>query len=159
MQFAVPIPDVSILPFGSIADGLVGSPQEIHCTVSVVSGVELSSVMISWMGPGGNAIANDSRVTISPITSINNDYISTLEFTYLMEGDEGRYTCDVMILETNASKFIEIKTLTSKLVIQLILNYTFFIVVIFTIAVLLMWEFIFTNIIQYSYCMYEKYTD
>ena len=95
---------------------MVGSPQEIHCTVSAVSGVELSSVMISWMGPGGNTIANNSRVTISPITSINNDYISTLEFTYLMEGDEGRYTCDVMILETNASKFIEIKTLTSKLV-------------------------------------------
>ena len=94
---------------------MVGSHQDIQCTVSTVSGVELSSVMISWMGPGGDTITNDSRVTISPIISINNDYISTLEFTYLMEGDEGVYTCDVMILETTASRFIEIGNLTGKL--------------------------------------------
>ena len=111
----VPTPDISILPLGSIVDGMVGSPQEIHCTVSTVSGVELSSVMISWTGPEGDTIANDSRVTISPITAINNDFISTLEFAYLMEGDEGIYTCDVVILEAEASIFIEIKHLTSKL--------------------------------------------
>ena len=95
---------------------MVGSPQEIHCTVSTVSGVELSSVMISWMGPGGDTIRNDSRVTISPIISINNDYISTLEFTYLMEGDEGTYTCNVMILETIGSDTITINNLTGKLI-------------------------------------------
>ena len=111
--FAVPTPQINILPFGSIVDGVVGSPQEIHCTVSTVSGVELSSVMISWMGPGGDTITDNSRVTISPIISVNNNYISTLEFTYLMEGDEGVYTCDVMILETNASDFIQISDLTS----------------------------------------------
>jgi len=90
----------------------VGSPEEIHCTVSTVSGVEPDLVMISWMGPGGDTIRNDSRVTISPIISINNDYISTLDFTYLMEGDEGIYTCDVMILEAKASDFIEVENLT-----------------------------------------------
>ena len=115
--FAVPTPDISILPFGSIIDGMVGSPQEIHCTVSTVSGVELSSVMISWMGPGGDTITNNSRVTISPIISVNNDYISTLEFTYLMEGDEGIYTCDVMILETEASDYIELNNLTGELIV------------------------------------------
>ena len=114
MVVLVPIPDVSVIPFGSIVDGIVGSPQEIHCTVSTVSGVELTSIMISWMGPGGDTITNDSRVTISPITAINNDFISTLEFTYLMEGDEGIYNCDVMILETTASGIIEIRNLTSK---------------------------------------------
>ena len=80
--------------------------------MSTVSGVELSSVMISWKGPGGDAIANDSRVTISPISSINNYYISTLEFTYLMQGDEGKYTCDVMIFAAKASDYIEIRNLT-----------------------------------------------
>ena len=105
---------MSVIPFGSIQGGTVGSPQEIHCTVSTVGGVELSSVMISWMGPGGDTIRNDSRVTISPIISISNDYISTLEFTYLMEGDEGIYTCEVMILETTASDFKEIRNLTGK---------------------------------------------
>ena len=83
---------------------MVGSPQDIQCIVSTVSGVELSTVMISWMGPGVESITNDSRVIISPITSSGNNYTSSLQFTYLMEGDEGLYTCNVMILETNGSK-------------------------------------------------------
>jgi len=111
----VPAPDISMLPLGSVVDGVVGSPQEIHCTVSTVNGVELSSVLISWMGPGGDTITNDSRVTISRITAINSDFISTLEFSYLMEGDEGIYTCNVMILEAKTSAFIKIRNLTCKL--------------------------------------------
>ena len=93
---------------------MVGSPQDIQCIVSTVSGVELSSVMISWMGPGGESITNDSRVTISPITSSGNNYTSSLQFTYLMEGDEGMYTCNVMILETNVSQYIDLNYLTGK---------------------------------------------
>ena len=93
---------------------MVGSPQDIQCIVSTVSGVELSSVMISWMGPGGESITNDSRVTISPTTSSGNNYTSTLQFTYLMEGDEGMYTCNVMILEALASNVLEIDKLTGK---------------------------------------------
>ena len=69
--------------------------------------------MISWMGPGG-AITNDSRVTISLTTSSGNDYTSSLQFTYLMERDEGMYTCNVMILETNESQSVEVSSLTSK---------------------------------------------
>ena len=95
---------------------MVGSPQVINCTVSTVSGVESSSVMISWMGPGG-VIRNDSRVTISPTTSSDNSYTSSLQFTYLMEGDEGTYTCNVMILETSGSKSVELQSLTSKFTI------------------------------------------
>ena len=94
---------------------MVGSPQDIQCIVSTVSGVELSSVMISWMGPGGESITNDSRVTISPTTSSDNNYTSSLQFTYLMEGDEGMYTCNVMILETNASHYTDLQNLTGRL--------------------------------------------
>ena len=94
---------------------MVGSPQDIQCIVSTVSGVELSSVMILWMGPGGESITNDSRVTISPTTSSGNNYTSNLQFTYLMEGDEGMYTCDVMILETGASNLFQLSDLRSKL--------------------------------------------
>ena len=95
---------------------MVGSPQDIQCIVSTVSGVEFSSVMISWMGPGGESITNDSRVTISPTTSSGNNYTSSLQFTYLMEGDEGMYTCNVMILETSASTVLEIVKPTGKLI-------------------------------------------
>ena len=94
---------------------MVGSPQDIQCTVSTVSGVELSSVIISWMGPGRESITNDSRVTINQTTSSGNNYTSSLQFTYLMEGDEGMYTCNVMILETSASKTINIYNPISKL--------------------------------------------
>ena len=81
--------------------------------MSTVSGVESSSVMISWMGPGG-VITSDNRVTISPTTSSGNTYTSSLKFTYLMEGDEGTYTCNVMILETNGSQSVELQSLISK---------------------------------------------
>jgi len=93
---------------------MVGSPQDIQCTVGSVEGVELSAVMISWTGPGGDPITTDSRVTISATTSSGNDYISTLQFAYLMEGDEGMYTCSVMILDATASQAVEIQSLTGR---------------------------------------------
>ena len=94
---------------------MVGSPQDIQCVVSTVDGVKLSSVMVSWMGPGGETITNDSRVTISPTTSSGKNYTSSLLFTYVMEGDDGMYTCNVMILETTNSSLSELSNLTSKL--------------------------------------------
>ena len=99
----------------------MGSPQVINCTVSTVSGVEASSVMINWMGPGGEFITNDSRVTISPTTSSGSNYTNSLQFTYLMEGDEGNYICNMMILETRVSQSVELQSLTSKLFTNLFL--------------------------------------
>ena len=116
--FVVPTPTITTIPSGPIQGAMVGSPQDIQCIVSTVSGVELSSVMISWMGPGGESITNDSRVTISPTTSSGNNFTSSLQFTYLMEGDEGIYTCNVMILETNVSHYIDLNYLTGKEITQ-----------------------------------------
>ena len=93
----------------------MGSPQVINCTVSTVSGVESNSVMISWMGPGGNINATNGRVSIGSINADgSNMFTRSLHFTYLMEGDEGTYTCNVMILETSGSKSVELQSLTSK---------------------------------------------
>ena len=93
----------------------MGSPQVINCTVSTVSGVESSSVTISWMGPGGNINTNNGRVSIGSVTaSDNNMYTRSLQFTYLMEGDEGTYTCNVMILETSESESVDLQSPTSK---------------------------------------------
>ena len=111
----VPTPTVTISPSGPIQGAMVGSPQVINCTVSTVSGVETNLVMISWRGPGGGYIISDSRVTINPATSSGNNYTSSLQFTYLMEGDEGTYTCNVMILETSESQSVELESFTSKL--------------------------------------------
>ena len=93
---------------------MVGSPQDIQCIVHTVSGVELSSVMISWMRPGGESITNNSRMTISPTTSSGSSYTSSLQFTYLMEGDEGIYTFNVTIMDTIKIQSIEIDSLISK---------------------------------------------
>ena len=92
----------------------MSSLQVITCTVNTVSGVESSSVMISWMGPGRGPVMTNSRVTISPTTSSGNTYTSSLQFTYLMEGDEGNYTCNVMISGANGSDSTEIQSLSGK---------------------------------------------
>ena len=115
----VPTPTVTISPSGPIQGAIVGSPQVITCRVTTVSGVESSSVMISWMGPRGN-ITSGSRVTISPTTSSGNTYTSSLQFTYLMEGDKGTYTCNVMILETSGSQSVEFHSINSTYVLVVI---------------------------------------
>ena len=113
--FLVPTPTVSITPSGPIQGAMVNSPQDIQCTVNTVSGVEFSSVMIRWMGPRGDTIRNDSRVTISPTSGNGNNYTSSLQFMYLMEGDEGTYVCQVEILEAVAYGLLEINSSISKL--------------------------------------------
>ena len=113
-EYIVPTPTITTLPSGTIQGAMVGSPQDIQCIVSTVSGVEFSSVMISWMGPGGESIINDSRVTISPTTSSGNNYTSSLQFTYLMEGDEGVYTIGITLLDTVKSQTSEIVSPASK---------------------------------------------
>ena len=113
--FTVPVPVVTISPSGPVQGTLIGSAQDIQCTVNVVDGVEPNVVMISWMGPGGDTITNDSRIMISPTSGSGYEYTSTLQFVYLMEGDEGRYTCNVEILETNALNLIELSNITGKI--------------------------------------------
>ena len=111
----VPTPTVTISPSGPIQGAMVGNPQVINCTVSTVSGVESSSVTINWRGPGNIATSN-GRISIgSAIDDGNNMYTRSLQFTYLMEGDNGMYTCDVMILETGGSQSVELRSLTGKL--------------------------------------------
>ena len=119
MFFIVPPPTITILPSDHIFGAIVGSPQDIQCIVSTVNGVEFRSVMISWIGPGGESITNDSRVTISPTISSGNNYTSSLQFTSLMQGDEGSYICRVEILKTNQSATFEIDNIIGKFFITL----------------------------------------
>ena len=95
---------------------MVGSPLTIDCRVdTTVPWVSSSSVTISWTAPGGvGSIMNNSRMSISPTTSSGNVFTSSLQFTYLMEGDEGNYTCNWMILQTIGSQSVELQSLTSK---------------------------------------------
>ena len=118
--FIVPIPAIAISPRGPIRGAMVGSPLFIMCMVDTVNGVESNLVKISWKGPKGSYTSN-SRVTIEmdgmqPLMGKNplNTYNSTLQFSYLMEGDEGIYTCSVTILDTVNLQTTEIESLSSK---------------------------------------------
>ena len=106
---------IIISPAGPIQGAMVGSPQVIVCTVNTFNEVQSSSVVISWFGPNGNNIMNASRVIISPTTSSANTYTSSLQFMYLMEGDEGTYTCNVTILQISESQSVTLSSLNSKL--------------------------------------------
>ena len=112
--------NVTLSPSGPIQGAMVGSPQVINCTVSAVSGVSSSLVIFSWRGPRGGSIVNNSRVTINPTTSSgnkftsSNNFTSSLQFTYLMEGDEGNYTCSVTIHDASGAQSVELQSLTSK---------------------------------------------
>ena len=108
-----PSPSISFNPPSPIQNLMVGGLLTIECRVDTIAGV--NSLMISWTEPGGVAISNDTRVTISPPMRSGNTYISSLQFVYLMEGDEGTYTCNVMILQTRASESIELEAFTSEL--------------------------------------------
>ena len=112
MELHFCVSSVTVTPFnislpGPIQGAMVGSPLMIQC---IVSEVESGSVVISWMGPGGDTITSDSRVTIT-----GTGLISTLNFAYLMEGDEGAYACNVMSsARVSRSESVEIDTLTGK---------------------------------------------
>jgi len=116
MLIIVPSLTIAIVPFGPLQGDLVGTHQEIHCTASTVSGVLLNAVKMTWTGPGGVIANSSNRVTINPTMVDGNDFISTLDLAYLMEGDDGTYSCDVMILEAGASDSIEINNLTGEFV-------------------------------------------
>ena len=93
---------------------MVGNLLTVECRVDTVPGVSSSSVTISWMGPDGGPIMNNSRMSISPTTSSGNVFTRSFQFTYLMEGDEGNYICNVMILQTIGSLSVQLQSLTSK---------------------------------------------
>lgn len=116
----VPNFNIYILPNESLQTANIGDKKAIHCIINTVSGVTLRSISVDWIDPSGKSMTNSNRITISQLTvsssnnsSINN-FTSTLEFMYLMEGDEGTYKCDVAILQTNESMEFEVGELLGR---------------------------------------------
>ena len=114
---------VTISPRGPIQRAMVGSPLDINCTVSMATGVNISSVDIMWMYTApldddseGVLIMNDSRITVTnPFPSGDNSYTSSLRFAYLMANvDEGMYNCSVMILNVERIESVTLTDLISK---------------------------------------------
>ena len=93
--------------------GTVGNPQDVICLVVTTSGLDPGSVTSIWTGPNG-IVTDDDRVTINT-TGDSNTYITTLHLSYLLESDEGVYTCNVTTESHNISLNTNLTNFLSKL--------------------------------------------
>ena len=107
-------PNSTIFKKSSPVSATVGKPYWIQCSVHTSEKVNSSVVKIDWSGPDGS-ITNDSRISIHP--TLSDDGIvhnSTLQFVYLSQNDNGTFTCNVTILDTNISEAFQLNKITSK---------------------------------------------
>jgi len=92
---------------------MVGEMQDIVCSVTTGFGTDTSEVILTWVGPDG-VIIQDDRVSIIPTFVDGNTYTTILQFDYLMEGDEGVYSCDVTIGENVETSSVVLQNATSE---------------------------------------------
>ena len=100
---------VTISPPGPIEDATVGDPQIFTCMATITMMVRSDLLMFMWIKQGGGVITSDGRVTIQPTTSMNNIYMSVLQFDYLIESDGGIYTCNVTFFNVSGSNSVEME--------------------------------------------------
>ena len=90
--------------------------QDIICSVTITPATDPNSVELTWAN-NDRIITTDNRVTITPINITENPssftYSTTIQFAYLMEGDEGDYTCNVTVDDIMESHSITMQNLKS----------------------------------------------
>ena len=79
--------------------------HELICSVAFSSIVDPSTVELVW-----NFASTDSRVIVIPTTVTNDDtigniYSTVIQFAYLVEEDEGNYTCTLTVGDSVESRF------------------------------------------------------
>ena len=109
------IPRISLQPSAFLQE-TVGEMQNIMCSVTITSAIESDSVELTWTN-NDSIITTDNRVTITPTNITENPssftYSTTIQFAYLMEGDEGNYTCNVTVDDMMESHSITLQNLRS----------------------------------------------
>ena len=90
--------------------------QNIICSVTITSVIDPDSVELTWTN-NDSIITTDNRVAITPTNITENPssftYTTTIQFAYLMEGDEGNYTCNVTVNDMMESHSITLQKLKS----------------------------------------------
>ena len=122
----VPVPRISLQPSGYL-QGVVGEMQDIICSVTITSTIDPDTVELTWTN-ADSIITTDNRVTI--ITNITENpfsftYTTIIQFAYLMEGDEGNYTCNVQVDDMMESNFIILENLRSMYALRTIEHYLY----------------------------------
>ena len=117
-MYIAPTPVIVLRP-SYLQLGTIGEPHDLVCLIALSSILQPSlAVDLTW-----NFTSNDDRVTVIPTTITTDDsigiiYATVIQFDYLMEGDEGNYTCTLMIDgNTTESNF------TLELTSELLLTY------------------------------------
>ena len=111
----MPIPKISVQPSG-FQRRVIGESQNIICSITMTSAIDPDLVELTWTRDDSN-ITTDNRVIIIPTNVTENPssftYTTTIQFAYLMEGDEGNYTCNVEVDDLMESQSIRLQSLIS----------------------------------------------
>ena len=93
-------PDVGTLVEGTYID--------LVCTVAINDAVDTNvNVSIVWSRNGGSPLSNLSDYSISPVSLVSDQYISTIRIEELMMIDNGAtYSCSVSIQPSYLSSYI-----------------------------------------------------
>ena len=105
----VPAPEVVVTTDPSDVGTLVeGTYIDLVCTVTINDAVNTDvNVSIEWSCNGGSPLMNSSDYSISPISSVSDQYISTIHIEELMMSNNGAtYSCSVSIQPSSLSNYI-----------------------------------------------------
>ena len=85
--------------------------HELVCLIVISSMAQSSSLYLTW-----DFTSTDDRVTVIPTTITTDDsigiiYTTVIRFAYLIEEDEGKYTCTATIEGDEAETAFRLKTI------------------------------------------------
>ena len=99
----------------------VGQRQDVICSVSATSDVDLDSINLAWINEE-NIVTIDERVTIiesmNDLTNFTSNFnasviTTVIQFDPLFEYDEGIYGCYLMVNESVRCQSIQLQNFTS----------------------------------------------
>ncbi len=97
------LPDITILLEPASGTIYAGSVLTLSCSIALpseVSGIINDLVVTSsWTVQGGDAVMDDSRVTIEPASRATGtlSFASTVQFNTLRTSDSDKYTCTAIV--------------------------------------------------------------
>ena len=106
---AVPTPEVVVTTDPPNAGTLIeGTYIDLVCTVTINDAVNTDvDVILEWSRNGGSPLMNSSDYSISPVSLISDQYISTIRIEELMTSNNGdTFTCSVSIQPSSLSTYI-----------------------------------------------------
>ena len=101
-----------ILQPGVVGKVIVGQRQDVVCSISVPPDVDSDTIELSWLNED-DIITNDSRITIYASKN-DTTLIKVIRFEFLVEEDEGKYTCYSIMNGSFATEFINLYKFISK---------------------------------------------